>query len=234
MSRHTLTLHALIASCALCASEVVFASNLGLAVKASTLGYGLEADYALTEKFSLRGQFNTFSYDDDFDKDGVKYKGSLDLSTFGLLVDWHPMGGGFRVTGGVYSNGNSLSGVGTGEGTYTIGDQTYTVGPDDTLRATADVDLGSSIAPYFGIGWGHAPSNKGGLLLSFDIGVLAQGSPDATLAVTGTANNGADNFDSESRPDLQAQVRKEEQNLEDDLSNFEVYPVISFGIGWRF
>lgn len=232
MSRHSLTLHALITSCALCASGTALASNLGLAAKASTLGFGLEADYALTEKFSLRGQFNTFDHDDTFDKDGVKYTGSLDLSTFGLLVDWHPMGGGFRVTSGVYSNGNSLSGVGTGEGTYTIGDQTYTVGPTDTLRATADVDLGSSIAPYFGIGWGHAPSNKGGLLLSFDIGVLVQGSPDATLAVTGTANGGTADFTND--PTLQAEVRKEEQNLEEDLSNFEIYPVLSFGIGWRF
>ena len=96
--------------------------------EASTLGYGLEADYALSEKLSLRGQFNTLNYDDNFDKDGVNYTGSLDLSTLGFLVDWHPMGGAFRVTGGLYSNGNSISGVGTGEGTYTIGDQTYTVG----------------------------------------------------------------------------------------------------------
>lgn len=232
MSRHTLTLHALIASCALCASEVVFASNLGLAVKASTLGYGLEADYALTEKFSLRGQVNQYDHDDTFDKDGVKYTGSLELSSFGLLLDWHPMGGGFRVTGGAYSNGNAISAVGTGEGAYTIGDQTYVVGPTDTLRATADVDLGSSVAPYVGIGWGHAPSNKGGLLLSFDIGVFFQGTPDANLAVTGTANNGSADFTSD--PTLQAEVRKEEQNLQNDLSDYEAFPVLSFGIGWRF
>lgn len=222
----------LLVTCTLCASGGAFAGNLGLAAKASTLGYGLEADYALSEKLSLRGQFNTLNYDDNFDKDGVNYTGSLDLSTLGFLVDWHPMGGAFRVTGGLYSNGNSISGVGTGEGTYTIGDQTYTVGKDDTLRATADVDLGSSIAPYFGIGWGHAPSNKGGLLLSFDIGVLYQGSPDATLAVTGTANNGTVDFTND--PTLQAEVRNEEQNLEDDLSSFKTYPVVSLGIGWRF
>ena len=212
------------------------AGNLGIAGKISSLGYGIEADWILSDKFSVRGQFNQLSYDDSFKEDDINYEGTLDLSSFGALLDWHPFGGAFRLTAGGFSVDNELRGFTDEEGTYEIGDSTYTVGPDDDLEARALIELGDGFKPYLGFGWGHSPANKGGLLLSFDIGVLIQGSPEVDLEVTGTAVDEGSGLtvDFSTDPTVQAEVQKEEDNLEDDLKSFDLYPVVSFGVGWRF
>lgn len=211
------------------------AGNLGVAGKISSLGYGLEADYVLSDKFSVRGQYNTLDYDDTFKEDDIDYEGTLDLSSFGVLLDWHPFGGAFRVTAGGFNVDNEIRGVSTASGTYEIGDEEYTVGPNDNFRADALITLGDGFKPYLGLGWGHSPANQGGLLLSFDIGVLLQDSPDVDLQVTGSATDPFGNpVDFSSDPTLQAEVQKEEDNLKDDLKGFDLYPVVSFGIGWRF
>jgi hypothetical protein len=211
------------------------AGNLGIAGKVSTLGYGIEADYVLSDTFSVRVQYNTYSYDDTFDEDGIDYDGELDLQSFGVLLDWHPFGGGFRVSAGGFNVDNKISGEASGEGTYEIGDEEYTVRPGDNLRLNADMKLGDGFKPYLGLGWGHSPANKGGLLLSFDVGVLIQGSPEVALDVSGTAEDQFGNtVDAGNDPTVQAELRKEEKNMEDDLKNFDLYPVVSLGIGWRF
>ncbi|HEX4939177.1 MAG TPA: hypothetical protein VFX11_10905, partial [Candidatus Kapabacteria bacterium] len=111
-----------VAAIGLCLSAgTATAGNLGIAGKISSLGYGLEADYVLSDRFSVRGQFNQYDYDDTFEEDGIDYDGTLDLSTFGVLLDWHPFGGGFRVSAGGFNVDNELSGVGSGAGTYHIG-----------------------------------------------------------------------------------------------------------------
>lgn len=210
------------------------AGNLGVAGKISTLGYGAEADYVITEKFSVRAQFNTFSYDFDLDENDIEYDSTLDLSSYGVLLDWHPFGGGFRVSAGGFVIDNEIKGKASGQGEYEIGDETYTVGPNDSLQATAAITLGDGFKPYLGFGWGHSPANKGGLLLSFDVGVLFQGSPDVDLKVRGTADLNGTPVDFSNDPTLQAEVREEEKELQDDLKDFDLYPVVSFGIGWRF
>lgn len=226
-----------VAALGLCLSAgTASAGNLGVAGKISSLGYGLEADYVLSDRFSVRGQFNQYDYDDTFEEDGIDYDGTLDLSTFGVLLDWHPFGGGFRVSAGGFNVDNELSGVGSGAGTYHIGDTTYTVDENDDLEVNALIELGDGFKPYLGLGWGNSPSNKGGLLLSFDVGILFQGSPSADLEVTGTATDEGTGLtvDFSTDPTVQEEVRKEEQNLEDEVKDFDLYPVISAGIGWRF
>lgn len=212
------------------------AGNLGVAGKISSLGYGAEVDYVISDHFSVRGQFNTLSYDDTFEENDIDYDGTLDLSSFGALLDWHPFGGGFRVSAGGFSVDNEITGIGSGAGTYEIGDTTYRVDPGDDLRLKATMELGDGFKPYLGFGWGHSPANQGGLLLSFDVGVLFQGSPSVDLVGSGTATDEGTGFtvDFATDPTVQAELRKEEKELEEDLKDFDLYPVISFGIGWRF
>ncbi len=214
---------------------LVQAGNLGVAAKVGTLGYGGEIDYVLTDHFSLRGQLNSFSYDDTFDENDIDYDGSLELDSYGLLLDWHPFGGAFRLTAGGFNVDNKVAATAEGVGDYEIGDTTYTVNPGDTLQLRALMELGDGFKPYAGFGWGHSPANKGGLLLSFDIGILFQGSPSVDLQATGTATApGVGTVDLGTDPTAQAEVAKEEQQLEDDIKDYDLYPVVSFGIGWRF
>lgn len=208
------------------------AGPLGVAAKAGTLGFGVEADYVITDKLSVRGQLNGYDYDYTTDEDDIEYDGQLELSSYGVLLDWHPMGGAFRLSLGGYVNNNELSGTASGAGEYDIGDETYTVEPGDSLRLNTSIELGDGFAPYAGLGWGHSPANQGGILFSFELGVLMQGSPSVALDARGTVNGGA--IDVATDPTVQAELRKEEANLEEDLKDFELYPVISLGLGYRF
>ena len=208
---------------------------LDVATRVSSLGLGLELGYAIKgSNFNLRAQVNQFDADYNFEEDGVEYEADLELSTFGLLADWHPMGGAFRLTAGLYSNGNQIAGAAEGAGSYQVGEATFVVDPADNFRLGVDIDLGNEIIPYAGLGWGFSPNNSGGLLITADIGVLLQGSPSVELTASGTATYQGSTVNLAEDPAAQEQVQVEEKRLQDDLSELDVYPVVSIGVGFRF
>ena len=84
---------------------------------------------------------------------------------------------------------------------------------------------------YFGkyrkeeLGWNTAFGKNGNWGFTCDLGVIFQGSPSADFSTNGTLANDA-NF--------LANLAEEEKNLEDELENFQYYPVIAIGISYRF
>ncbi|MEP2653137.1 MAG: hypothetical protein ABJH06_14220 [Paraglaciecola sp.] len=215
----------------------------GLAViaKVGTLGPGLELDYSFTESWNIRLQANSYTYSDTFEEDDIDYNGEIELSTLGVLVDWRPFDGVFHITGGAYSNGNELRGnaISSGSETFEIGQLEYRGSSADPLTIDTAIVLGDETAGYLGFGWGQ--SYEDGLMFSLEIGVLFSGEPDVQLEVTGTAEVvGYPGFQfdvsgtSPEAIEFQANVADEIVNLEEDISDFEMYPVITLGIGYRF
>lgn len=199
------------------ASPVALA-DLGLGVKAGTLGLGVEGTIGLTTGLNLRAGLNSFSYNYSDSASGVNYDVDLDLKSYALLLDWHPFAGSFKLTAGVLSNGNGATMSGTPTGSVTIGNTTYPASAVGQLHGEVDF---KSAAPYVGIGWGNAAGKARGLGVGFEIGVLFQGAPEVTLTSTNPAV---------SQNDLDAEARE----IEDDLSGFKSYPVISFGLSYQF
>ena len=184
--------------------------GVGVAAKASTNGYGVELGYRLSEHLVVRGGINKGSYTYSSTDAGINYDNTLDFDNIPLSLDWHVFGGVFRLTGGIVGNNNQVAG--RASGSVNIGGGTYntTVTTDITFKKTA---------PYVGLGWGNLPSKKGGLGLSFDLGVVAQGSPKAAISAPGVPP---------------ADIAAEEAALNDELKNFKYYPVVSLGIGYTF
>ncbi|MEO7386300.1 MAG: hypothetical protein ABIX37_05130 [Gammaproteobacteria bacterium] len=200
------------------------AGDFSLGATASTLGFGVEGGYAFNDRFGVRLGGYAFSMGQDGEESGIEYDGDLDLSNVGAFVDWHPFAGAFRVSVGWFATDNGLDAVGTPGpgGTYEIGGETFTEAEVGTLRATAD--LGSS-APFLGAGWLWGKAD-GGLAWSLDLGLLFQDSPDIELTSTGgTLSNEAA---------LQDALADEEAELEDDIDQYDLYPVVSFGVSYRF
>lgn len=216
--------------------DSVSAAEYGIKVNGSTLGTGIEFDIGFDSKWGIRLQQNSFDLDDDFEEDDIEYSGAIELSTLGVLIDWHPFNGSFRLSGGYYQNENKLRGQANESGIYDIGDRSYLVAPGDPINVSLDVELGSSTAPYLGFGWGSSPQNKGGLLFSFDLGVMMSGTPSVSLDVSGTATDLTSGFTVDLASDsiVQNEVQNEIESLEEDISDFDVYPVIMFGLGYRF
>lgn len=217
--------------------------HFAAAARASTLGAGVEVIYGLNDHFNLRGQMNFISLDRDLDEDGVNYKGKLDFQTFGVLADYHPFAGSFRISGGLFQNGNEIGLTASCPTGCDVGDLTITSTGGTPAHLDGGVDFNST-APYLGLGWGNAMAG-GAWHFGFDIGVLFQGSPKVTLAASGTADvrdntmpagpgNPRMGVDAGTDPAVQKAVADEEQSAQADLDEFKLYPVLSFTLGYRF
>lgn len=139
-----------------------------------------------------------------------------------VMVDWYPFDGAFRVSGGILFNNSEIDLRSRPDEPMEIGNFTYEPDEIGVLRGTIDFD---GVAPYVGIGWGNAldRSKRWGLIT--DLGIAFIGSPDVDLSANGTlANNAA----------FQAELAAEEQELQDDVDSFTIYPVLSISLYYLF
>jgi hypothetical protein len=195
-------------------------SSFGVGVKAGTLGIGLEGRWDALPFLDLRLGANSYELDADDSYAGIDYEGTLDLETYYLTANFNFPLSPFRITAGVFSNGNELNMTSAIEGDFTIGGDFYTGAEVGTLATNTSFE---NTAPYLGIGLDFELFDKAGL--NFDLGVLWQDEPLVTLAASGTL---ADD------PVFQASLATEQQELTDDLSNFKAYPVISLAFIYNF
>ena len=198
--------------------------NLSVGAQIGMLGYGLNAEYQFTDQFSGRAEVNTYSRTLNKTESDVDYKFKAKLNTFGLLANYQPFNNGFHVTGGIYHNGNKLTGSGQYIGTQNlvIGDVSYA----GTELASVDTKIDfNSIAPYLGAGY---KANFGAISVGFDVGVLFQGTPDVSLTVVPTATLVG------SVAALQTEVDKEIAELKDDLKDFKYLPVVKVTFSYEF
>ncbi len=218
---NTFRIKAAILLAALLSAGIANADNdFGLGVKAGTLGLGLEFSWQPLPYLELRLGANSYDYDDNGTQAGIDYEATLGLESYYGTVNFHFPISPMRVTAGIYSNGNEfLMFNDTGED-QNIGGITYPGAAIGTLTSTTSF---ASTAPYLGIGFDFTLAGKVGMNLDF--GVLWQGEPDVTLDATGLLS-----LD----PGFQAALEAERLELEDDMSDFKAWPVISLGFVYKF
>ena len=214
-------------------------SRLGIAVKASLLGAGVEAATPLTPCTNLRVGFNMFSYDRGFNKDGVAYAGQLRFLSIEAHYDWFPFEGSFHLSpGALVYNGNQIAADASvpGGNPFTLNNTTYSSDPSDPINGTGKVDFVKA-GPMFTVGWGNLlPRNHRHFSVPVELGVIYTGAPRTTLNLRGSACDatGLNCSSTSSYPAFQANVQAEQDKLNKDISAFKFYPVISVGFGFNF
>lgn len=188
----------------------------------STLGLGLEAGVRANEFFGARFGGNWLSLDFDRTINDVDYETEATLASLGALIDYHPFKGGFRLSGGVRANFNKADLTGTPNEDVTIGDQTFAAADVGTLKGDASF---RTFAPYLGLGYG-ATLLEGALTIGFDLGVMYQGKADVDLDAEGGLLEG--------NAVLEDNLALEEGDIEDDLEDYVVYPVVGLALIYRF
>ncbi len=199
--------------------------KFGIGAKIGTIGYGIDMSYSLSEKVNLRGGFSTFEYDKDVDDTDLSYEAQFKMNSANLMLDLHPFANGFRITGGVaYYLDNELTGLAIpGAGlTYTLNDVVYSVADLASLEVGFDF---RSVSPYVGIGWGNAATYSG-FGFAIDVGVINIGSSDIRMDYSCISPLLCAAIDA----DIQAEILQ----LEDDIKDFEWWPVLSVGFTYRF
>jgi hypothetical protein len=198
--------------------------------KLGTLGPGLDFSVGLSNRVGARFSGHYFGYSDTSIESGIEYDMDLKLRSASALLDWHPFGGGFRMSAGALANANRLKLNAVGFDDYDIGDTTYR----GNLSLDGDVRFRSA-APYLGIGWGNALGRRGALSFAADLGVAFHGAPLTNLSAQGTVTNlsTGQEVDAGDQSFLQDLLR-EEENLRRDLERYQYFPVVSVGLLYRF
>jgi hypothetical protein len=219
---HRMTLLALAAAAA---GTGVAHADRGLAVGGSigTVGANIEATAQITPYVQVRGGFNYFEYAIDDTFDDIAYDGNLDLSNFSGFLDFRPFGNGFVLSGGAFVGDKALDMTARPTTNVRIGDVTYTPAQVGQIALNAAME---DVAPFVGLGWDTTFQGESPLGFKVIVGAMFTGSPTVDL----TASGGTLSSD----PTFQAEVAKEERNLQDDVNDFEVYPVAQVGLTYRF
>ena len=198
------------------------ASALGIGVRAGTTGVGADLGFGIVPTLSARIGYSALSYSRDVDVTDIRYDGDLKLSNLSALLDFSPLPGPFRITGGLIFNDNKVDVTGRpSNGTYTINGVSY---PSTAVGSlSGSVKSGNRAAPYLGIGYGSVAGF--GVNFYFDLGVMFQGRPEAGLSVTcGSALSAAQ------CTQLRTDVAAEQARLQNEVRNFRYYPVANIGV----
>ena len=198
----------------------------GVALKLGTLGVGVDYEHFFTDKFALRGNINYFKYTKDKTIKDVPFHGKLTLFTAGILADYHPWASSFRVSGGVYYNGNKFSVTGKQTRNIKLGNTNYDAG---SITLSGKIDF-KKVAPYLGIGWSSTEVN--GWHFTADIGVMYHGKPKVKLNGKLKSNYSGNNVYTQAQ--LDADVKAKENEIYNKIKKYKFYPVISIGIEKKF
>ena len=219
--------------------EAASAPHFGAGIKISLLGIGGEVAVPIANRMDIRAGVNGFSYDRNFNKDGVAYAGHLNFRTVEAHYDWFPFGGGFHVSpGALLYNGNKITANAAVAGgqTFTLNDTTYSSDPNNPVTGTGKIDF-KKVAPTFTVGFGSLlPRSGRHWSIPFEIGAAYQQAPRVTLNLTGGAcdSTGLNCRDISSDPTVISNIQAEQAKINKDVSPFKFYPLISIGFGYRF
>src|SRR5262245_5149816 len=187
-------------------------ADTSIGVRAGSLGLGVEFSYPISGSLGIRLNADAFNYSRKYTQDNIDYDGKATLKTGSLLLDWYPFANNFRISIGPMYNGNKL-GISTPTTTVQLGDNNTTY----TASLDGQVDF-KKVVPYAGIGYGRPVGS--GLSVTFDLGVVFQGTPTATL--NGTCTGPCAGF--------QNDIKAQEATLNDAIKDFRYYPVIALGL----
>ena len=195
--------------------------NFGVGVKAGTLGIGVEGTWRPLPYIDFRVGANQYDYTDNGIYGGINYDAEINLDNYYLTGNLRFPLSPFRLTGGLYSNGNEFNATSGDNGAIIfIGGDPYPADAVGTVAAKASFDSNS---PYLGVGFDFTVLGKVGMNLDF--GVLWQGSPQVSIATDGLLTGD---------PIFEASLEAERAELENELSDYKAWPVVSLGFVFNF
>lgn len=196
-------------------------SKVSFGVTGGTLGIGPEIGYRVNSSFGVRANAGWLSVGHDFDVDDIDYHGKLKLNSYGLMADLYPFGGGFRLSAGARINDNKVRLRATPSKPVSVGGTTYTPAEIGTLSGNVSV---KDFTPALTLGWGGKLAE--GLVVGAEAGALFQGRPRVKqLTATGLLKD---------NPQFQEDLRREIREIEEDIDQYKVYPVVQLTVSYRF
>jgi hypothetical protein len=190
-------------------------SSVSAGVHASTIGHGITLEKPLLYDFSVRITTGTLSVSEESRYDGNPYTTTTRYSNVGVIADYRPYAGRYRISGGLVFGNDRIDNVARDVGALVrIGNGLYPVSGTGSVNARVRFDRPSI---YAGVGTGTGLIR--GLALEFDAGALVRNGTASVVATGPLAN------DPVFRADL--------ERLRGELRTHLVVPVLSVGLVYR-
>lgn len=212
-------------------------------VNVGTLGAGFSVGYEFNKYLKTRVRAGFLSYDHDDTWSDVDVMGEFTGNNMGIMLDYHPFGGRFRLTAGLTITDLAVDVQGSMDRRYFaehVGKE-YDFGgykfiiKDEDVKAEAEYKW-NKVQPYLGIGWSSDGEGDAEVYFTFDMGVNFMGTGDLSVSYSGGAEViTPDGQRTEiSKQILESAIREEGKDFFDIADDISVYPVIQLGIGVRF
>ena len=193
-----------------------------------TTGYGGAISWNANPYVGVTLGYNggDISWSDDISVNGTKYDLDMDNNLTYLNAEIRPWANWFYMAAGVayidndYDTDRRVRG---GE-TFRVNNVEFEAVGD--ARINGQLSYKNNIAPYVGIGFSPAITNRWGVF--GEIGAYYNGNPTVNLTPTGTAIS-TDGVVA----DFADQVEREERNIRND-NEYEWLPVAKLGVSFRF
>ncbi len=210
--------------------------RVAMGIRGGTLGGGIELGVGLTDTVTLRAEANYLKFSFDSTISNIDYEMEPEFANGALLLDWYPFAGVFKLTGGLFYNGNEIKLTGSPRrDTYLSGFEipaqyAHLEYLADTVRVHGTVEF-NTFAPYLGIGWNSNRERAPGWGIALELGVLFQGAPNVT-SLSATAAEPLGSY--ASHPAVLQALEEERLAIEDDLESYQYYPVASLTLNYTF
>lgn len=219
--------------------DVPILSRIGVGIKVSTLGAGIEAAYKIIPHLNVRGGFNDFSYSRTINTNGFSADASLLLRSVEAHVDYFLIGPLHISGGALLYNANKATGnlTVTGGDSFTLNSNTYYSDPADPVNGTATLGLNKA-APTLTFGLGNLVGRHR-ISVNFEAGVAFQGSPTVGMDLAGQACtsspcvDGVNSFQVATDAGFQTDLQAQRTKYSNDLTAFKFYPIISLGFSFK-
>jgi hypothetical protein len=190
-------------------------SSVSAGVHASTIGHGITLEKPLLYDFSVRVTTGTLSVSQQSTYDTTSYTTTTRYSNVGVIADYRPYAGRYRISGGLVFGNDRIDNVSRdAAGFLRVGNNLYPVSGTGTVNARVRFDRPSL---YAGVGTGAGLVR--GLALEFDAGALVRNGTATAVASGPLANDPA--------------FRADLQRLRGELRTHIVVPVLSVGLIYR-
>ncbi|EXB34375.1 ornithine uptake porin CarO [Acinetobacter radioresistens] len=235
----TATVLSAIAGSALAADEIIvteegvstfsFFKPASVRAEVGTTGYGGAISYNANPYVGVTLGYNggDISWSDDLSVNGSDYDIDMDNNNVYLNAEIRPWANWFYMAAGVAYVDNDYDldrRVGAGE-KFSVNGTEFRAGADGA-RINGQLSYKNNLAPYVGIGFSPAITNRWGVF--GEIGAFYNGNPSVNLTSSGTATseNGV-------IADFDDQVRREADDIRED-NKYEWLPVAKLGVSFRF
>lgn len=213
-------------------------SGLAVGVKVGVAGIGFDVATPLVPgRLNLRGGATFFSYSDSTTtSDNLVVNGTLKLQNSGVMVDWFPFHGRFRISGGgtVYNFTNLAATINVPAGqSFTLGNDTYYSQNGNPLNGTGVFNLGGKGAGRVSIGTGNMLPRHGRFTFQGELGVEFRSAPTVAFNFTGGGCTSPTATGPTCGPVQTSDITAEQVKIQNDLTDLKYYPILSFGLAYR-